>query len=181
MRRFLLLLTLLLSIPLPGVSEPRAGAAMPTFTVDDLEGTHHTQRDLLGGYTVICAMTDKDIGDALEAWWRPIEAGIPAGTTLLSFTALDIFALVPTDTVLSQARARTPRPHWSRVWLSRDGALAQQLGLPDSELPWVFVVDPRGRVLVSIHAAFDRAGLARVIEAIPRNESRSDRGLDPTR
>ena len=103
MRRFLILLILLLAIPLPGGTEPRAGLAMPTFRVDDLEGTHHSQRDLLGTYTVICAMTDKDIGDALEAWWRPIEAGIPAGTRLLSFTALNIFPIVPTDTIVSQA------------------------------------------------------------------------------
>ena len=176
MRRLFGLLMLVLLIPSVGFAEPRVGQPMPAFAVDDLEGTRHTQRDLLGVYTVICTLTDKDIGDAVEAWWRPIEAGIPPGTPMLTFTALNIFGLVPTGTILSQARSRTPRSHWRTVWFSRDGSLAEQLGLPDSELPWVFVVDPNGRVLVSIHATLNPAGLARVIESIPRAPNRTDGG-----
>ena len=67
MRRLSGLFILLLLIPSVGMAEPRVGQPMPAFAVDDLEGTRHTQGDLLGAYTVICALTDKDIGDAVEA------------------------------------------------------------------------------------------------------------------
>lgn len=183
MRRLLILFVTLLSAASSGFAEPRAGQPMPAFSVNDLEGTRHTQRDLLGSYTVICTLTDKDSGPAVEAWWRPLEIAIPAGTPMLTFTALDIFGLVPTGTILSQARERTPRPQWRQVWFSRDGSLAESLGLESDETPWVFVVDPRGRVVVSIHAAFSAAGLARVVGAIPRAPTRMqpvpDAGAQP--
>ncbi len=149
-------------------AQPRGGRAFPEFSVDDLEGTRHTRHDLTGRWTVICAMTDKDIGPALERWWRPIELVMPPGSRMLTFTALDIFALVPSSTVRSSARERTPRSHWNTVWLSRDGSLASQLGLGDSELPWVFVVDPQGTVVLTLHGEFDAAGLARIAAALPR-------------
>ena len=168
MRRMLALFVVVLSMASTANGQPRVGQPIPTFAVNDLEGTRHTQSDLLGRYTVICAMTDKDIGPALEAWWRPLEIAVPPGTPMLTFTALDIFGLVPTETILSQARERTPRGHWNRVWFSRDGSLAEQLSLGDSEIPWVFVVDPRGRVLASVHANFSPANLARVVSVIPR-------------
>jgi hypothetical protein len=66
------------------------------------------------------------------------------------------------------------------VWFSRDGSLAEQLGLGDSETPWVFVVDPRGRVLASVHAAFSPANLSRVISVIPRSPTASDAGVAPS-
>lgn len=179
MRRMLFGFVLVLSMASVGYSQPRVGQPMPAFAVNDLEGTRHTQADLLGRYTVICAMTDKDIGPALEAWWRPLEIAVPAGTPMLTFTALDIFGLVPTGTILSQARERTPRAHWNRVWFSRDGSLAEQLGLDDSETPWVFVVDPRGRVVASVHAAFSPANLARVVAVIPRTPTQSNAGVSP--
>lgn len=180
MRRMLSLFVLVLSMASTGYSQPRVGQPIPSFAVNDLEGTRHTQADLLGRYTVICAMTDKDIGAALEAWWRPLEVAVPPGTPMLTFTALDIFGLVPTETILVQARERTPRAHWNRVWFSRDGSLAEQLGLGDSETPWVFVVDPRGRVLASVHAAFSPANLSRVISVIPRSPTASDAGVAPS-
>jgi len=64
---------------------------------------------------------------------------------LVTIAALDLFALVPTATVLSGApRDNTPRAGWGEVWLSRDGSLADSLGLPESEAPWVIVVSPAG-------------------------------------
>ena len=65
----------------------------------------------------------------------------------MTLIALDLFGLIPTSTVLSEARSRTPRPQWAWVWLSRDGWLAETLALEDSETPWVFVIDPAGRVV----------------------------------
>ncbi len=147
-------------------ADPQPGRAFPSFAVDDLAGVRHTARDLQGRWTVALAMTDKDIGPNVTAWRRQIEGRVPAQTRVLNFVALDIFGLVATSTILSQARERAPRAMWETIWFSRDGAFAEQLGLADSETPWVFVIDPAGRVALSIHAEASAAGVARVLAAV---------------
>ena len=159
-------LAVTLTLPVPAIADPQPGRALPAVSVSDLGGTRHTERDLRGQWTIAFTMTDKDVGPGLSAWWRQIEGRVPARTRMLSFVALDLFALVPTATVLSQAREATPRGSWHTVWFSRDGSFAEQLGLPESETPWVFVIDPTGRVVESIHADVDAAGVARVLSAV---------------
>lgn len=150
------------------LAEPQPGRAMPAVSVNDLSGTHHTERDLTGQWTIAFAMTDKDCGDAVGRWFQLVRPQVPAATRMLTFVAIDLFPLVPTSTVLSQAREATPRNAWSTVWFSRDGSFAEQLGLPESETPWVFVIDPTGRVVESIHASASAAGVARVAAALNR-------------
>ena len=157
---------LVLTIAPAAWAVPQPGRALPAVSVTDLSGTRHTERELTGQWTVAFAMTDKDVGPNVTAWWRQIESRMPASTRVLYFVALDLFALVPTATVLSQAREATPRSRWHTVWFSRDGSFADQLGLPESETPWVFVLDPAGRVVESIHADVDAAGVARVLSAV---------------
>lgn len=152
---------------------PLPGRVVPSVSVNDISGAHHTERDLTGQWTIAFTMTDKDVGPSLSAWWHQIENRVPARTRMLSFVALDLFALVPTATVISQAREATPRSMWHTVWLSRDGSFAEQLGLPESETPWVFVIDPTGRVVESIHADVDAAGVARVLSAVGAARSAS--------
>lgn len=154
------------AIPGAAFAEPSVGARMPSFRVNDLTGSARTERDLVGGWSVVFAMTDKDVGADLTAWWRRVETAVPQGTRMYTFVALDLFPLIPTDTIVSQARDSTPRPRWNTVWLSRDGSLAQSLGLPEVEMPWVFVIDPTGRVAASIHERFTPAGLNRVLAAL---------------
>ena len=86
---------------------------------------------------------------------------------LITMAALDLFALVPTAAVVSQARENTPRHGWSNVWLSRDGSLASSLGLPESEVPWVIVVSPAGRVVEIVHSVLNDGAFARIAAAIP--------------
>lgn len=148
------------------LADPQPGRAFPSFSVDDLAGTRHTERDLQGRWTVAFAMTDKDIGPNVTAWRRQVEGRVPAQTRILNFVALDIFGLVATSTIVSQARERAPRAMWPVIWFSRNGDFAEQMGLGDSETPWVFVVDPAGRVALSIHAEVSPAGVARVLAAV---------------
>lgn len=152
---------------------PQPGRTLPSVSVSDLSGTHHTERDLRGRWTIAFAMTDKDVAPGLSAWFRQVEGRVPAQTQLVSFVALDLFALVPTSTILSQAREATPRASWRTVWFSRDGSFASQLGLPESETPWVFVIDPSGRVVESIHAHASAAAVARVLSAVGESRTAS--------
>lgn len=157
-----------LCLALPSITEavPTEGAAVPSFHVDDLAGTRHTERDLTGQWTIALVMTDKDVGDDLTQWFRRLDPQVPASARLYTFVAINLFPLVPTATVLSQARDRTPRPRWNTVWFSRDGSFARSLGLPEDETPWVLVTDPSGRVALSLHARVSDAGVQRVLSTI---------------
>lgn len=145
---------------------PVAGRAVPSFEVRDLEGTRHSQRDLTGHWTVVLAMTDKDIGPSVAAWSQRITPRAPGGTCVVTFAALDLFALIPSSTIVSQAREETPRRLWAEVWFSRDGSLARSLGLPSSEEPYVLVVSPAGVVMAVEHGVVNEAALGRVLRAL---------------
>ena len=160
-------LALVLAVPGSAAADPPVGAPMPAFSVEDLNGTVRTQRDLVGHWTVAFVMTDKDVGDDLTAWWRRLDGVLPSSARMYTFAALNLFALVPTASVVSQARGSTPRARWNTVWLSRDGSFARSLGLAEEEVPWIFVVDPSGRVALSIHARVSDVGVNRVLAAVP--------------
>lgn len=165
MRTILFAFALFVSAPSVSWAEPLPGRAFPTFSVDDIAGTHHNERDLTGRVSVLLVMTDKDTGPAMTAWYRRISTAAPAAR-VLSVVALSLFALIPTSTVISQAREATPRHRWNEVWLSRNGSLAESLGLPESETPWVFVIDASGRVIEAVHGPADDAGVARITAAL---------------
>lgn len=166
MRARHLLFALALSLPLVASADPRPGQAVPSFTVDDIAGATHTQRDLTGRWSVLFVMTDKDTHPHVSPWYRRVRDAAPHAR-LITMAALDLFALVPTAAVVSQARENTPRHGWSNVWLSRDGSLANSLGLPESEVPWVIVVSPAGRVVEIVHSVLNDGAFARIAAAIP--------------
>jgi hypothetical protein len=166
MRHRSLLLALALSVPFFASAEPQRGQTMPTFSVNDIAGSAHTQRDLTGRWSVLFVMTDKDTSPHVGPWFRRVRPVAP-DARLITMAALDLFALVPTATIVSQARENTPRAGWGNVWLSRDGSLAQSLGLPESEVPWVIVVSPAGRVVEMVHSTLNDNAFARITAALP--------------
>lgn len=172
MRRFVAALAALCALTSDAWAVPQAGRAFPAFTVRDLNGGTHTHRNFTGRWTVVFAMSDKDTGPALTTWCLRVQRAIPE-VARITLVAIDLFPLIPTATVFSQARDNTPRERWGEVWLSRDGELAASLGLPESEAPWVFVVDPSGRVVEAVHGTLDDSGLARVLSALPPSATRA--------
>lgn len=165
--RFIAALSLGLSLALPAQSVPTVGQPVPSFAVDDLNGTRRTEHDLRGHWTVAMVMTDKDVAEDIRGWFRLLRPAVPDADRLMSFIALNIFPLVPTATLRSQARDASPRQRWGTVWLSRDGSFARSLGLPEEEMPWVLVIDPEGRVALMLHERASPAGLARVLATLP--------------
>ncbi|MEZ4411057.1 MAG: hypothetical protein R3A52_31940 [Polyangiales bacterium] len=146
---------------------PPVGGAMPSFAVNDIAGTRHTQADLLGHWSVALVMTDKDAREILSAWFHRLRGPVGQRARMYTFAALDLFALVPTASVMSEARDSTPRAQWSSVWLSRDGSLRRSLGLPEDETPWVVVVRPDGHIALTLHEPATDAGVARVLALLP--------------
>ncbi len=149
---------------------PETGRPMPAFLVDDLVGQRHSPGDFTGQWTLAVVITDKDAGDSMRAWWQTAEQRLPEGGSLrrTSMVALDIMGIVPTSTILGRARRETPRERWGAVWLSRDGSLAEALGLPESETPWAIVISPEGRVVAMVHAHAGEAAAEAVWRSIPR-------------
>ncbi|MEZ4411062.1 MAG: hypothetical protein R3A52_31965 [Polyangiales bacterium] len=163
-------LALLLSLVALGGSAhalPETGGAMPSFAVDDIAGTPHTQADLRGHWSVALVMTDKDARFPLAAWWRRLEGPVPPRARMYTFAALSMFPLLPTAMLISEARDSTPRPLWPTVWFSRDGSFRRSLGLPEEETPWVVVIRPDGRVAMTLHERVSDAGIAQVLAALP--------------
>lgn len=165
--RPLLALALTLSIASASFAIPTVGERMPSFSVDDLNGTRRTDRDLRGQWSVVMVLTDKDVADDVQAWFQRLYPALPNSQRLFTFAAVNIFPLVPTATLLSQARSRSPRERWNTVWFSRDGSFARALGYPEEEMPWILVIDPRGRVALSLHERVSDAGVNRVLATVP--------------
>lgn len=166
MNRRWLAACLAMAVSATGWADPQPGRAFPAFAVNDLAGQRHTERDLQGRWSVVLAMTDKDAAGAVTAWHQALDGRVPGHARVLYFTALDIFPLVSTSTIVSRARARTPQNRWDVTWLSRDGAFAEQMGLPESETPWAYVVDPAGRVVLAVHAMVSPPQVERVLAAV---------------
>lgn len=166
MRRSVRALLVAMMATLEAHAAPRPGQAMPSFSVADLEGRVHTERELTGAWSVVIAISDKDSGPAVHAWFERALLGLPPSVRVVSMAALDLFPLIPTSTIVGRARADAPRHRWRTIWVSRDGSLASSLGLNEDEDPWVFVIDPSGRVTEVVHAGVDAAGIARVRRAL---------------
>ena len=145
---------------------PRPGQSVPPFTVDDLEGRAHTERDFTGVWSVAIVITDKDCGPAVHAWFDHGFRALPPSVQVVSMAALDMFPLIPTATIVGRARDDAPRHRWRTIWVSRDGSLAQSLGLEESDDPWVFVIDPGGRVVEVIHSAVDAHRISQMRRAL---------------
>jgi hypothetical protein len=166
MTRHVLALSMALLSTLNAWAEPRRGGPVPHFSVEDIAGATHTQRELNGQWSVLFMISDKDAGPLVAPWFHRLHSIAPR-VRLITMAALDLFPLVPTATIVSQARESTPRAGWVNVWLSRNGSLAESLGLPESEVPWVVVVAPNGRVAEVVHSVFNETVLARITAALP--------------
>lgn len=156
-----------LGLGLDAAALPAPGGRIPAFVVDDIEGAQHTHRDLRGHWSVALVMTDKDVRDDVAAWWRRLYGTVPATAEMYTFGALNIFPLVPTSALISRARDSTPRALWRTVWFSRDGSFARSLGLPEEELPWVLVIDPDGRLVMTLHERVSDDAVNRVLATVP--------------
>ena len=156
-----------LGLALDAAALPAPGGRVPAFVVDDIEGVRHTHRDLRGHWSVALVMTDKDVRDDVAAWWQRLYGTVPASAEMYTFGALNIFPLIPTAALIDRARASTPRGLWRTVWFSRDGSFARALGLPEEELPWVLVIDPDGRLVMSVHERVSDEAVNRVLATVP--------------
>lgn len=134
---------------------PRVGQRLPAFEVDDLTGRAHHSRELAGRYTFVLVGSDTDADSAMRRWGAAADRRLPPGAGRVTVLAFNLAFFIATATARSMARARTPESTWNTTWMERHGELAATLGLPESEVPFVFVLDPSGRIVAAAHCEVD--------------------------
>jgi hypothetical protein len=145
-----LLLLLALLVPGRGSAAPRVGSGLPSLVAGDVTGQPQHLRELIRGPTLLVAITDRDAGDAMRAWFDAADARAPRANRVALISIGTPF-FVSDGYARSRARERVPRSQWHASLLDTDHSMAQQLGLQEDERPYAFAVSGDGRVLAVVH------------------------------
>ena len=151
---------------------PQGGAAFPAFEVRDLTGRSHQSRELLGRPTLILLASDTDADRAMRAWGDAAERRLPAGAQRVTVLAFDLAVFIPTATARSMARDRVPQRLWATSWFDSSGDLRPTIGVPESEVPYAFVLDARGRLVWGVQCAATDPAAERIWRALEAEASR---------
>lgn len=158
----------LCALTLAADAAPTVGGTLPEFTVNDLTGQGHSNRELVGRPSLVLVMTDSDADAAMRAWGTAASQRLRPGVRKVQIVSLSLAFVVPTALARSMARDRSPSSVWRDTWLERDGDLAETLGLPESETPWAMALDERGRITAVAHCEVTSPCADRVWEALAR-------------
>ncbi len=151
---------------------PQVGAAFPPFEVRDLNGTQHHSRELVGRPTLILLATDTDADAAMRAWGEVAERRLPAGAQRVTVLAFDLAVFIPTATARSMARDRVTQRLWATSWFDSSGDLRPAIGVPESEVPFAFVLDARGRLVWGVQCAASNPAAERIWRALAAEAAR---------
>jgi hypothetical protein len=138
-----------------GLATPQVGARLPEFEAVDLTGQRHRSQELVGRPTLVIAATDVDADVPMRAWGAATDRRLPPGAGRVVILAFDLAFFIPSATARNMARDRSPPSLWSNSWFDSTGRLRVAAGLPESEVPFAFVLDPSGRIVASAHSAVD--------------------------
>jgi hypothetical protein len=144
-----------LALPGQAANGPTAGSPLPSFSAKDLLGQEHSSRQFSGQRTLIVAITDKNAGHPMRRWFEAADVRLPATVQRASLVSLQLPFVVSLGTARRYARQHVPQRYWESTLLDRDGAMAEALGLPFSEQPYVFSVDEHGRIVAVVHGPPD--------------------------
>ena len=147
---------------------PQVGAEFPTVEATDITGQGHHTRELRGHPTLVLLGSDSDAGDALRAWGEIANRRLPPGAERLIVMAMHLVFIIPTATARSMARNQTPERFWHQSWIDTGGTLRERVGVPESEVPFVFVLNSEGRVVASVHSLAGAPGTEQIWRALDR-------------
>ncbi len=133
---------------------PEAGVALPSLRASDVTGAPHQLEDLIDGPTLLVAITDRDGGDAMRAWFGAADARAPHVNRVAIISIGKPF-FVSDAYARSKARQEVPRRAWHASLMDTDHALARTLGLEGGATPYAFAIDGGGRVLAVVHGSVD--------------------------
>ncbi len=133
-----------------GAGAPNAGAALPSLRAADVTGAPHRLQDLIHGPTLLVAITDRDGGDAMRAWFDAANTRAP-GANRVSIISIGKPFFVSDDYARSKARREVPRRAWRTSLMDTDHSMANALGLEQGSVPYAFAIDGDGTVLAVVH------------------------------
>jgi hypothetical protein len=137
------------------LATPRPGEQFPVFAGRDVVGQPHSSREFAGHRTLVVVITDRGAADAMRAWNTTAATRLPPGTRLKALVSLHLPPIATDGMVRVRARMDTPREYWGDTLIDGNGQMAHALGLPRSDVPYAFALDPHGRVLAAAHARVD--------------------------
>jgi hypothetical protein len=146
-------------------ASPRPGDPFPKVTAQDLTGQQRSTDELKGQRALVVAITDREAGNAVRAWYTAADAKAPS-TMRESLVSLRLPFFISTPLAQSKAREQVPRQHWQATLLDR-GDMAKHLGLEGGQhAPYVFVLDENGRVVAAVHGTVDSPGADAIWNAL---------------
>jgi hypothetical protein len=147
-------------------ASPRPGEPFPKVTAQDLTGQPRSTDELKGQRVFVIAITDREAGNAVRAWFAAADSHVPPGVARESLVSLRLPFFISTSFAQSKAREQVPRQHWQATLLDR-GDMAKRLGLEGGQhLPYVFVLDENGRVVAAVHGTVDSPNAAEIWSAL---------------
>lgn len=151
-RAFLVGLTAASLLASAGHADGQPGQSFPMFTAMDLVAKPHRTSEFVGRVTMVVAITDRDAGEAMRAWYTAADAHVPGTVARKSIISLHIPFFITTAYARDQARSQVPEQFWDDTLLDR-GDMAETLHLAESKLPYVYVLDATGKVVAEAHAS----------------------------
>jgi hypothetical protein len=103
----------------------------------------------------VVIITDRGAAGRMQAWWRAADQRLPKDYRRLSVASIGVPFFVSIDTVRKRARESVPRQYWRDTLIDTHHSLARTLGLEESKVPYVFVLDADSCVVTQAHAEVD--------------------------
>ena len=147
---------------------PLVGQHFPVFDVPDLTGRVHSTTELTGRRTLVVAITEMAGSDPMGVWGEIADRHIGHSIHRVWMVLFNLAFIVPTGTVRSTARGRTPEGAWADTWLDVHNDRYIAAGLPGSPMPWAFALDETGTVIAAFHGAATDPGAEAIWRALRR-------------
>lgn len=146
---------------------PQTNAPFPDFRALDVAGQKQSTTRWRGSTTLIVAITDRGAGDAMRGWFEAAGKRAP-GARLGGIISISVPFFVSDEYARQKAREQIPKAYWHDNFFDAHHTISSFLGLPESRVPWAFVLDPQGRVLAQAHAAWSASESKAVWAALSR-------------
>ncbi|MBI2395873.1 MAG: hypothetical protein HYV09_40290 [Deltaproteobacteria bacterium] len=164
--RWVPLAALLAAAPMGAASAaPKPAEPFPLFIARDVAGQKQSTATFRGAPTLVLAITDRGAGDAMRAWFEGAQKRAPT-VRLKGLISIDVPSFVSDDFVRARARETIPKTRWHDNLLDTHLGIAQVLSLPESDVPWAFVLDAQGRIVAAAHAKADAQAASAVWKSL---------------
>jgi hypothetical protein len=153
---------------------PKAGDAFPVFTVEDVTGQRQSTASFRGAPTLVVAITERGAGDAMRAWFVGAQKRAPA-VRQKGLISVSVPFFVSDSYARDKAREKIPKQYWHDNLFDSHLGIAKILGLSESDVPWVFVLDAEGRVVAAAHSLAEPASANAVWKSLEEASSATNR------